>query len=62
MCFLVLFDLTVPMAGEVIDGIQAGFVDLEYSSSPARMEGQWKNFSDPESNITKYAVQILSAG
>ncbi|XP_076086791.1 uncharacterized protein LOC143057371 [Mytilus galloprovincialis] len=58
----ILYDETQPLAGDVIDGTQSGFVDLEYSSSSARVEGQWRAFSDPESDITQYAVQVLGAG
>lgn len=61
-CFSVLYDSTPPLAGVVIDGTQSGFEDLEYSSSSARVEGQWKDFSDPESDITQYSVQVLGAG
>ena len=62
MVFPVLYDNTAPLAGTVIDGTVSGFTDQEYSSSRARVGGQWNDFSDPESNITQYAVQVLSAG
>ena len=54
-------DLTKPIPGEVVDGIRTDFDDIQFSSSPAKVEVQWTNYSDPESTIEKYEVQVEAA-
>ncbi|KAK6174798.1 hypothetical protein SNE40_013376 [Patella caerulea] len=57
----VTVDLTVPVAGEIIDGLKNNFVDIEFSAATATIASQWRGHSDPESNIRSYEVQILRA-
>ncbi|XP_048258676.1 uncharacterized protein LOC125384201 [Haliotis rufescens] len=57
----VIVDLSPPVPGEVVDGIQDGFDDVEFSTHVATVGTQWRNHSDPESDIREYAVQILRA-
>ena len=56
-----LVDLTKPVPGQVIDGLLDNFQDLEFTSSQAKVEAQWKNYYDPESLIKQYDVQVSSA-
>ena len=51
-------DLTKPIPGDVVDGIRTDFDDIQFSASPARVEVQWTNYSDPESTIEKYEVKV----
>ena len=37
------------------------FNDLDYTSSQAKVEAQWKDYYDPESTIKQYDVQVSSA-
>lgn len=37
------------------------FRDIRFSSSPAKVEVQWRNYSDPESTIQQYDVKVQSA-
>lgn len=55
---IVTVDLTAPVSGEVIDGIQPGFTDLQYSPSTAKVGTQWRDYYDPESGIKQYEVQV----
>ncbi|XP_046574117.1 uncharacterized protein LOC124282192 [Haliotis rubra] len=57
----VIVDLTAPVPGDVVDGIRESFVDVEFSAHVATVGTQWRNQSDPESDIREYAVQILRA-
>ncbi|XP_052081925.1 uncharacterized protein LOC127719726 isoform X2 [Mytilus californianus] len=57
----VLVDLTPSVPGEVIDGLLDNFNDLDYTSSQAKVEAQWKDYYDPESTIKQYDVQVSSA-
>ncbi|XP_048258717.1 uncharacterized protein LOC124137708 isoform X1 [Haliotis rufescens] len=57
----VIVDLTPPVPGEVVDGIRDVFDDVEFSTHVATVGTQWRNHSDPESDIREYAVQILRA-
>lgn len=57
----VLVDLTEPVAGEVVDGLLDSFEDLEFTSSQAKVEAQWRGYYDPESLIKQYDVQVSSA-
>lgn len=52
-------DLTPPVEGEMIDGLDTNFKDLQYSPSKTNVAVQWKDFSDPESAIREYATQVL---
>jgi hypothetical protein len=54
----VLVDLTKPVAGEVVDGSAKDFTDLQFTTSQAKVELQWRDFYDPESNISHYDVQV----
>lgn len=58
---LVLVDLTEPESGEVIDGKEATFTDLQFTTNQAKVELQWRNFQDPESLIKQYEVLVESA-
>ena len=58
---LVLVDTSDPLAGQVVDGKEAGFSDVQYTTSRARVEVQWRGFSDPESAIRNYQVQVYRA-
>jgi hypothetical protein len=55
---IVTVDLTAPVSGEVVDGVQPGFTDLQYSPSTAKVGTQWRDYYDPESGIKQYEVQV----
>lgn len=57
----VLVDLTEPVAGEVVDGSAHDFTDLQFTTSQAKVELQWRNYYDPESNISHYDVKVYRA-
>ncbi|XP_076085326.1 uncharacterized protein LOC143056125 [Mytilus galloprovincialis] len=57
----VLVDLSAPVSGKVVDGLQDNFGDLDFTSSQAKVEAQWKDYYDPESSIKQYDVQVSSA-
>lgn len=57
----VLVDTTNPVSGMVVDGKDATFTDVQYTTSRAKVEVQWKDFSDPESFIRNYQVQVHRA-
>ncbi|XP_062596534.1 uncharacterized protein LOC134257978, partial [Saccostrea cucullata] len=57
----VLVDLTEPVAGEVVDGSAEDFTDLQFTTSQAKIELQWRNYLDPESNISHYDVKVYRA-
>lgn len=57
----VLVDLTEPESGDVIDGKEATFTDLQFTTNQAKVELQWRNFEDPESLIKQYEVLVESA-
>ncbi|CAG2251012.1 unnamed protein product [Mytilus edulis] len=57
----VLVDLTPSVPGQVIDGLLDNFIDLDYTSSQAKVEAQWKDYYDPDSTIKQYDVQVSSA-
>lgn len=57
----VLVDLTEPVAGEVVDGSANDFTDLQFTTSQAKVELQWRNYYDPESNISRYDVKVYRA-
>jgi hypothetical protein len=59
--FTVSVDLTEPVPGELIDGVQNHFTDLQFSPSPAKVGAQWKDYKDPESGISQYDLQVLIA-
>ncbi|XP_052081235.1 uncharacterized protein LOC127719259 [Mytilus californianus] len=58
----VTVDLTKPVPGDVVDGNNTGFEDIQFSGSAAKVEIQWMNFYDPESKIRQYDVQVQAAG
>lgn len=45
----------------MIDGKDATFTDLEFTTNQAKVELQWRNFEDPESLIKQYEVLVESA-
>lgn len=47
------------MSGTVIDG--GGNVDLEFTAARAKVEASWNGYSDPESTIRQYRVQVEKA-
>ena len=53
-----IVNLTPLLEGEIIDGIKSGFTDLVYSSKPATVEAQWRDYQDPESTIRDYEVEV----
>ena len=55
----VFVDLTSPIEGSVVDGIQNDFMDLKYTASKSTAGLQWKGYTDPESGIGKYSVKVL---
>ncbi|KAJ8321023.1 hypothetical protein KUTeg_002610 [Tegillarca granosa] len=57
----VMVDLTKPVPGEVIDGNGTTFTDLKFTAATAKLEAQWRGFSDPESTIYQYNVQVHKA-
>ncbi|CAG2187681.1 unnamed protein product [Mytilus edulis] len=57
----VTVDLTKPVPGSVIDGNNDDFTDIQFSASPAKVEVQWRNYTDPESTIYQYEVLVQSA-
>ena len=57
----VLVDLTNPIGGYVIDGLEIDGV-IYYTSNPTMVQAVWGNFSDPESGIVEYNVTIYVAG
>lgn len=57
----VTIDLTKPEPGSVIDGMNEDFRDLQFSASPAKVEVQWRNYTDPESTIHQYEIQVQSS-
>lgn len=56
-----MVDLTKPVPGEVIDGNGTTFTDLKYTAATAKLEAQWRGYSDPESTIYQYHVQVQKA-
>jgi hypothetical protein len=60
-CITVLVDLTEPESGEVVDGKDPAFKDLQFTTSQAKVQLQWRGFQDPESLIKQYEVQVESA-
>ena len=58
---IVLVDLTKPVPGEIVDGTADNFTDLKYTTSQAKVSLQWKNFYDPESNISHFDVKVYKA-
>ncbi|XP_064646203.1 uncharacterized protein LOC135499389 [Lineus longissimus] len=58
----VVVDLTVPVAGEIVDGGKNAYEDLVFSSKPATVEAQWRNYYDPESHVIDYEVEVEIAG
>ncbi|XP_071959997.1 uncharacterized protein [Antedon mediterranea] len=54
----VLIDVTPPVEGHLLDGLLPDNEDLQYSSAPATVSGQWYNFTDPESGIDDVIVTI----
>ncbi|PVD18248.1 hypothetical protein C0Q70_21774, partial [Pomacea canaliculata] len=57
----VLVDLTPPKEGKVIDGLSENFEDLHFSVHKSTVAARWQGFSDSESGIMQYEVQIERA-
>ncbi|XP_035668224.1 uncharacterized protein LOC118410558 isoform X2 [Branchiostoma floridae] len=53
----VLFDATPPLEGTLRDGLEPDS-DLEFSSEPSTVSANWDGYSDPESDISDYAVTV----
>jgi hypothetical protein len=53
--FTMIYDITNPLAGSVIDGIKE---DLDWSSAPDGLTSTWMNFSDSLSGIGDYEYSI----
>ena len=53
-----LCDLTYPEAGDVIDGVDNHFQDMQYTYHRGTVVAQWRDFKDPESDIKEYGVSI----
>ncbi|KAI6655616.1 hypothetical protein LOD99_2114 [Oopsacas minuta] len=56
----VLVDLTNPIGGYVLDGLEITNT-IHYTSNPTLVQAVWGNFSDPESGISQYNVTIYVA-
>ena len=56
-CFSVYVDTTPPLKGIVSDGIDPN-TDIRYTSEPATVASTWKEFSDPESGIQSYVIDV----
>lgn len=54
----VLVDTTSPISGVVFDGLE-GKRELKYSSETVSKFANWKGFSDPESGIDRYKVDVF---
>lgn len=59
--YIVLVDLSKPVPGEVVDGLAEDFTDVQFTTSQTKVELQWRNFFDPESNISHYDVKVYRA-
>ena len=55
--FVVVVDMTDPVAGWVKDGPDRP-VDMAYSSRPASVWTYWDGFYDPESGIINYEITV----
>lgn len=58
---LVLIDMTDPVGGTVQDGIDPAD-DLDISSDPTFVAATWSGFSDGESGIARYNVEVMKQG
>lgn len=54
-------DLSKPVPGEVVDGLAEDFTDVQFTTSQTKVELQWRNYFDPESNISHYDVKVYRA-
>lgn len=45
----------------MIDGNTVNFTDVKYTTSQAKVDLQWRDFYDPESNISHYDVKVYRA-
>ena len=55
----ILIDLTLPVAGQVIDGIEGDIsVDYQFTGSDNTLTGSWSNFEDNASGIAGYEVAV----
>ena len=52
-------DVTPPVKGVVKDGSDPDSDDI-YSSEPSTVSSAWRNFSDPESGIKRYSVDVYT--
>ena len=55
----VYVDVTPPLKGVVIDGNDPDSDEI-YSSEPSTVSSAWRNFSDPESGIKRYNVDVYT--
>lgn len=56
-----LVDLSKPVPGDLVDGLTEDFTDVQFTTSQTKVELQWRNFFDPESNISHYDVKVYRA-
>ncbi|XP_067658325.1 uncharacterized protein [Haliotis asinina] len=57
----VIVDMTPPIQGDIVDGRSPSFRDQKFSTQKATIGAEWRAFSDPESSLREYSVQILRA-
>lgn len=57
--FLVTVDLTKPDKGEIVDGKNPSFQDMNFTAAKSSIAAQWRNYNDPESNIKEYNVKVM---
>ena len=55
--FAVLVDVTPPVAGIVVDGADVNN-DVNFTSESSSVSAAWTGFSDPETDIASYTVQL----
>ena len=53
-----MIDTTVPVKGWIVDGDAGHGHDMEFSSETAEVAAMWGGFSDPESGIVSYIVEV----
>lgn len=53
---LVFCDLTPPIKGTTQDGV--GDKDLQFTSVQATYSTKWSGFSDPESDVVDYLLEV----
>ncbi|XP_063447918.1 uncharacterized protein LOC134727466 [Mytilus trossulus] len=54
----VLIDTTAPVKGWIVDGNTGKYHDMNFSSETAEIASMWGGFSDPESGIVSYNLDV----